>query len=199
MNIVDSSTYTNQYQLLINSSILTTYSTLQTIQQNVGFNKKLPHTTTVLSNLNISGNTTLNNASNCVSSLNVSENTKLNNATTCISSLKVSGITILSNNIVIGGSAANNILQVGKYLVKFYIIFIFNFFICWRHICCFVAIYGIFNSFMYELIKFLYSCFGIHFKYNNSYSVLSFAIIFYLYNSNQWIYYNNCLVVIMKI
>jgi hypothetical protein len=130
MNIVDSSTYTNQYQLLINSSILTTYSTLQTIQQNVGFNKKLPHTTTVLSNLNISGNTTLNNASNCVSSLNVSENTKLNNATTCISSLKVSGITILSNNIVIGGSAANNILQVGKYLVKFYIIFIFNFFIC---------------------------------------------------------------------
>ncbi len=34
--------------------------------------------------------------------------------TTCISSLNVSGITILSNNAVIGGSAAKNILQVGN-------------------------------------------------------------------------------------
>jgi hypothetical protein len=48
----------------------------------------------------------------CVSSLNVAGNTKLNTVTTCISSFNVSGITIISNNVVIGGSAANNILQV---------------------------------------------------------------------------------------
>jgi hypothetical protein len=72
MNIVDSSTYTNQYQLLISSPTLTTNSTLQTIQQNIGFNQildlqptggtiKLSGNTTALSNLNVSGNTTLNN------------------------------------------------------------------------------------------------------------------------------------------
>jgi hypothetical protein len=38
----------------------------------------------------------------------------LNNSETCVSSLNVSGIKILSNNVVIGGSNANNILQDGN-------------------------------------------------------------------------------------
>jgi hypothetical protein len=82
MNIVDRSTYTNQYQLLISSPTLTPNSTLQTIQQNVGFNQildlqpiggciKLSQNTTALSNLNVSGNTTLNNATTINSSLHV--------------------------------------------------------------------------------------------------------------------------------
>ncbi len=41
MNIGDASTYTNQYQLLISAPTLTTNSTLQTIQQNLGFNQIL--------------------------------------------------------------------------------------------------------------------------------------------------------------
>ncbi len=60
MNIFDSSTWTNQYQLLISPPTLTTYPTLQTIQQNAGFNQnldlqptggsiKLSQSTTVLS------------------------------------------------------------------------------------------------------------------------------------------------------
>ncbi len=39
---------------------------------------------------------------------------KLSANTTCISSLNVSWIAILSNNVVIGGSNANNILHVGN-------------------------------------------------------------------------------------
>ncbi len=38
LGIVDKSTYTNQYQLLVNAPTLTANSTLQTIQQNVGYN-----------------------------------------------------------------------------------------------------------------------------------------------------------------
>ncbi len=41
LGIVDTSTYTNQYPLLENSPTLTTYLTLQTTQQNVGFNQIL--------------------------------------------------------------------------------------------------------------------------------------------------------------
>jgi hypothetical protein len=72
LGIVDKSTYTNQYQLLVNPPTLTTNSTLQTIQQNVGYNQildlqpnggsiKLSQNTIALSNLNVSGMTTFSN------------------------------------------------------------------------------------------------------------------------------------------
>ncbi len=41
LGIVDKSTYTNQYQLLVNPPTLTTNSTLQTIQQNFNYNQIL--------------------------------------------------------------------------------------------------------------------------------------------------------------
>ncbi len=62
---------------------------MQTIQQNVGYNQSL--------NIRPLGGSI-----------------KLSANTTCISSLNVSEITILSNNVVIGGSNADNILQIGK-------------------------------------------------------------------------------------
>jgi hypothetical protein len=68
---------------------LTTNSTLQTIQQNVGFNQIL--------NLHPTGG-----------SIKLSQNT------TASSNFNVSGITTLSNNIIIGSGVANNILQVGN-------------------------------------------------------------------------------------
>ncbi len=66
INIVDGSAYVNQYWLLVNPPTLTTNSTLQTIQFNIGFNQILDHQstggsiklsqiTTALSNLNVSG------------------------------------------------------------------------------------------------------------------------------------------------
>jgi hypothetical protein len=66
LGIVDKSTYTNQYQLLVNPPTLTTNSTLQTIQQNVGYSQildlqpnggsiKLSQNTTALSSINVSG------------------------------------------------------------------------------------------------------------------------------------------------
>ena len=41
MTVADGSTYTNQYQLLISPPTSTTNSTIQTIQQNIGFNQIL--------------------------------------------------------------------------------------------------------------------------------------------------------------
>jgi hypothetical protein len=89
MNIVDASTYTNQYQLLVNPPTLTTNSTLQTIQQNVGYNQ--------IFNLQPNGG-----------SIELSKNT------TALSNFNVSGITTLSNNVVIRSGVADNILQVGN-------------------------------------------------------------------------------------
>jgi len=89
LGIVDKSTYTNQYQLLVNPPTLTTNSTLQTIQQNIGYTQIL--------DLQPNGG-----------SIKLSQNT------TCLSYLNVSGVTTLSNNVVIGSGPATNILQVGN-------------------------------------------------------------------------------------
>ena len=89
LGIVDKSTYTNQYQLLVNPPTLTTNSTLQTIQQNIGYTQFL--------DLQPNGG-----------SIKLSQNT------TCLSYLNVSGVTTLSNNVVIGSGPATNILQVGN-------------------------------------------------------------------------------------
>jgi hypothetical protein len=45
----------------------------------------------------------------------------------------------------------------------------------------FAVICGIFNSFMYVFINFLFSSFGMYFETNNSYSILS-NIIYYKKN-----------------
>jgi hypothetical protein len=97
---------------------------------NVLGNTTLNNATTINSSLNVVGD--INTSGLSVFGINSSLSTKQNNLTfnypllnssniislkydnTCRSSLNVSGITILSNNVVIGGSAANNILQVGN-------------------------------------------------------------------------------------
>jgi hypothetical protein len=100
MSIVDASTYTNQYQLLISAPTLTTNSTLQTIQHNIGFNQildlqpiggsiKLSRNTTALSNLNVSGNTTLNNSTTINSKLNV------------VGDINTSGLSVFGNNTLL--------------------------------------------------------------------------------------------------
>ncbi len=71
---------------------------------------------TALTNLNYNAITnppavvSFSNPGASISTLNISGNATLNNITTCRSLLlNVSGVTILSNNVVIGGSVANNI------------------------------------------------------------------------------------------
>jgi hypothetical protein len=64
ISVVDSTSYTNQYQLSISPPTSTTSSQIQTIQQGVSYNQNL--------NLQPNGGTiTLTGATNCVSTLNV--------------------------------------------------------------------------------------------------------------------------------
>ncbi len=92
-------TNTNQYHLLVNPPTLTTISTVQTTQQNVGYNQ-------VLNLQPIGGSIKLSQNTTASSNLYVLGFTTLNNVTSCILSLNVSGITTFPNRVCIGTTAS---------------------------------------------------------------------------------------------
>jgi hypothetical protein len=95
--VVDSSSTTNQYQIAISPPTATTPSTIQTIQQGVGFNQNLILQAAAGSgNIGIGLNTTL-------AKLHVGGTTIINNGLTCSSSLNVIG------NIIGSGTALTNL------------------------------------------------------------------------------------------
>ena len=66
MSVVDSTSYTNQYQLLVSPPTSTTPASIQTIQQNIGFGQNL-----ILQGENLSGNVGIGTSTNVTSKLTV--------------------------------------------------------------------------------------------------------------------------------
>jgi hypothetical protein len=97
ISVVDSSSTTNQYQMFMTAPTASTPSTIQTIQQNVGYNQNL-----ILQGIAGSGNIGIS-SNNPQAKLHVGGTTIINNATTLGSSLNVVG------NVTTSGLSVFNI------------------------------------------------------------------------------------------
>jgi len=104
--VVDVTTYTNQYQLLISSPTSTTPARIQTIQQNMGYTQNL-----ILQGENLSGNVGIGTLTNITSKLTV--NGDITASATVTASSFIEGGQALSSKYLQSASLGNYVLKAG--------------------------------------------------------------------------------------